>query len=104
MSSDLMAELTKEYLYSRLATLATMKALVRTENVLKEDLAQMEKNLTEQNHNLARMVNKGSDGADERLANIIDRLDFRAELTELKQELQSMKERLARVERHALKR
>ena len=41
---------------------------------------------------LARTVNKGSDGADQRLANIIDRLDFRAELTQLKQELQLERE------------
>jgi hypothetical protein len=78
-----MEQLTKEHFDEALAKLASNKAL-----------AQLEKNLTDQNAELARMVKKGFDGTDEKLAEIAEKLDVRGELDHLKLEFQEMKGKL----------
>lgn len=67
-----MTGLTKEYFDQEAAKLATAESL----------------------DELARMVGKGFDGTDEKLAEIAEKLDVRGELDNLKHELQDMKGKL----------
>lgn len=67
-----MTPLTKEYFDQRVASLATAQALEQ----------------------LATMVKEGFDATDEKFAQVIDRLDVRTELDQLKADIRHMKGKL----------
>ena len=91
-----MEQLTKEHFERVVATLATKDDLTALATV--KGLAQLEKNLSRQTQELARMVKKGFDSTDDKFAaadatltEISKKLDVRAELKQLQLEVKAMK-------------